>query len=134
MPIEHTPEQEAFRASWKARAIVATGGRTTEFGTILLAILGASRGLPSYAPAAVIDKNGLIYGEWLQMRDGELVGPVAIGPVAEFTGWLNRLADTIKASDQERMELFAEVRKWIKVDERALIALDETPLGAGATH
>lgn len=101
---------------WKWRLMRAALGTTT--GLIVMTILAKQpkRG-PALGQHCIIDKEGWIKAQ--VRKDGQWVGQVRIGTVANVRDALRHLADHCKIDDAQRNELFEELRKWIKKDERA---------------
>lgn len=110
---------EARTKSWRYRALQATQCNRTQLGAMLIAILGHQ---PKSAPrfwtgGATINGDGIITSQ-LQGKDGRW-NRVPLGHATEFATELNRLADTCKFDDVERLALFTEATKWIVKDHRA---------------
>ena len=75
-------------------------------------------------------KNGPAFGQTCDiLTDGKVVTPVrrygvwgkpeAIGTTESVRDNLRWLADHCKLSDTDRLAMFAELQKWIRVDMRA---------------
>lgn len=115
-----TPSQEAERQTWQYRAVAATRGNQTLLGTLLLAVMGKEpKGAPKWGHTAIIKLDGRVVADF-QNRRGACYANVEVGTIPEIGSWFNRLADEIKATDEERMAMFGELRKWMAIDERAL--------------
>lgn len=110
--------------SWKARALIATRGNQSQLGAILIAILGrAPDHPPRFGSGAVITSDGYVLAHFQDIR-GEWHAGAFVSSVDELVGNFRGLADHLKLSDAERVEMFNELRMWITTDERAN-ALDE---------
>lgn len=114
--------QEAVEASWPWRVIETSRANTTMLGTALLAILYPERinlAGPSFGPTAALDAHGQL---WTQgVRDARSEPKLLnLGPVSHFIGSLRTLADELKLTDDERIALFTEVKKWIAYDAAAI--------------
>lgn len=110
---------EAARASWQYKAIAHTRGNSTPTGCIVLAILNkVAKHPPWLNGTATITREGLILADFVA-RDYTLTRSFLVGPVQSIVADFNRLADEIKLVDAERLEMFAALRQWIAVDERA---------------
>lgn len=111
--------REAARATWQYRAVEATTGNRTKLGAIVIAILGkAPSNPPAFNNVARITANGLILCDYWE-RDGSVYRGALVGTVQEVVGNFNGLADHLKLSDGQRVEMFGRLRAWITEDERA---------------
>lgn len=111
--------REAARATWQFRAVAATTGNRTKLGAIVIAILGkAPNNPPAFNNAAKVTANGLILCDYWE-RDGSVHRGALVGSVQEVVGNFNGLADHLKLSDGQRLEMFGKLRAWITEDERA---------------
>jgi len=117
VPPAETAEQFATRQKWDYRVVLATGGRTTRFGAIILAILGKSRATRAFGPSAMITASGNIVSRFTDKDGNSAV--VKVCDVDEFVGNLSTLADHLQLSDEDRIALFAKARAWISSDARA---------------
>lgn len=114
-----TPTDE--QASWQYKAIVATRGNQTLLGAIFLQIIGKqAKHPPQIVGTATVDEDGLC---WTLLRAQHGVeaaqGIVCLGEIGAIVDEFRRLADFLKLADDERIELFDELRKWVAVDLRA---------------
>lgn len=111
---------EQFRDTWKYRVVEATRGNQTALGCIIIAILGKQPANPPRlgTKGATIRKDGFVYCTH-QLKTGEIVPNGAVCSVRDLIDNLRGLADHLKLSDAERLELMSETRKWIVRDERA---------------
>lgn len=132
-----TTRQEAERQTWQYRAVLATRGNQTQLGCLVLAVIGKEpKGPPKYGHTATIkdiDGAAIITADLMNNR-GVSYADVVVGTVQQVAGEFNRLADTIKATDEERLDMFNELRKWISVDERALKERPMLPGLGGTMH
>ncbi len=128
-----TPEQEAQRATWQYRAILATRGNQTMMGCVVQAILGrAASNPPRLGLTAVISEDGYVFTNMVD-RHGRLHGagpeavfpPLCLGSVAGLVGEFRALADQLKLEDVDREAMFTELRKWITADFRAILDPDD---------
>lgn len=109
----------AARLTWQYRAIEYTRGNQTPTGCIVIAMLGkTSNNPPRLNNAATITHEGLILCDF-QDKEGYLNPEFLVGPVTLVVRDFRRLADELKFTDEERMEMFAKLRAWISIDERA---------------
>lgn len=114
-----TPTDE--QASWQYKAVVATRGNQTLLGAIFLQIIGKSApNPPQIVGTASIDEEGLCWTILRKQHGLEVAeGVVCLGLMADIRDDFRRLADHLKLADNERVELFQELRKWVAVDLRA---------------
>lgn len=111
---------EAPADSWQRRAVVKTGGNQTLMGCFVLAILGWQHGRypPRFGRVARINKDGYVFSN-MQSKDGSVYHDYAFGPVQTVIDNFRGLADELKLNDDERKQMFGELRKWFFIDERA---------------
>lgn len=76
-------------------------------------------GTVGFGPTFVIDTRGDIIA-WAVSRDSS-ISMVRLGTTREVCDELNRVADKIKATDDERSTMFAALKKGISVDYRAIL-------------
>lgn len=105
---------------WKTRAVRETGGNKTLMGCFVLAILGLQHGIkpPRFGSIARIDKDGIAYTN-MQAQDGWIYREHCLGPVQDITDNFRGLADHMKLTDSERIDIFVELKKWFAHDARA---------------
>jgi|SRR5690242_2738007 len=109
-----------FSLAWKWRVLRASLG-TTE-GAVIMAIIGKTPALgPCYGetcdilPTGIVVTKHRINGKWTELRP--------IGSIVALRDSIRRLADHCKLPDNERVELFAELSKWVRKDYRAVSTL-----------
>jgi hypothetical protein len=97
-----------------------TGGNQTLMGCFVLAICGWQHGRhpPRFGSNAIIDENGMLFSN-MQNAEGAMFANHCLGDVKTVVDSFKGLADHLKLDDKERIEMFDELRKWIKLDKRA---------------
>lgn len=110
---------EAPKDSWQRRAVEKTGGNQTLLGCFVLAILGWQHGRypPRFGRVARISKEGIIYSN-MQDKDGVIRSDHMLGPLQTVVDNFRGLADELKLNDNERKQMFDELRKWFFMDQR----------------
>lgn len=105
---------------WQHRAVRETGGNQTLLGCFVLAILGWQHGRkpPRFGKIARIDEAGVAWSN-MQNASGQVFTNHCLGPLQDINDNFRGLADHLKLNDTERREMFAELRKWFAIDERA---------------
>lgn len=115
-----TEAQERERESWQYRAITRLRGNQTLTGMILLSALNR---VPSNPPwlglHAVIDMDGEVWADFVG-RDRKLQEAMHICSAQVLAEAFKRVADDCTMTDAETVAMFAEVRKWISKDLRAI--------------
>lgn len=114
-------QREKIEDSWQGRAKRATGGNTSRLGLILLAVIGqtpADRPMISIKRGAAIMPDGTVVADCM-LRFQMEYRATALGTVQEIVGNFRGLADHLKLSDAERLEMFDLLRKWMGKDLRA---------------
>lgn len=106
---------------WQHRAVKETGGNTTLMGCYVLAILGWQHGRkpPRFGSTARIDKNGQVWSH-MQSKDYAMHPDHCLGPLQDIIDSFRGLADHLKLTDEERIAMFTELKKWFAKDERAV--------------
>lgn len=103
---------------WYARAIRETKGNQTQLGCLVIALgVEEPKNPPRFSTrGATILSNGqfIVTG---QTRAGN-TGLISLGPVENVVSSLRHLADRLKLTDVERIELFDELRKFASHDHR----------------
>lgn len=86
----------------------------------VLAVLGWQHGLkpPRFGSTARIDKDGLLYSN-MQDISYKMYPDHCLGQVQTVIDNFRRLADHLNLKDEERVEMFNELKKWIARDDRA---------------
>lgn len=109
---------------WQIRLIKSLRGNQTKYGCVLISVLGkAASHAPRYVSNAIIDADGNVVAAF-QGRDMLGAEFVVIDKIDDFIANWRRIADVEKLSDDERIDLFRELRLWINEDARQ----DPTPL------
>lgn len=110
----------APKDSWQRRAVERTGGNQSLMGCFVLAILGWQHGRhpPRFGRVATITTEGLVKTN-MQDKDGKIYLNHILGPVQTVIDNFRGLADDLKLTDNEREQMFNELRKWFFKDERA---------------
>lgn len=120
--VQLTPEQERIRAGWKFRAVTATQANQTPLGCMVLRVTNHPVSKPPRFSlrnhSAAILPNGQVVADF-QDRDGLGFRATLIGHVHDIRDQFRFLADHLKLSDAERLEMFAELRKWLSRDLRS---------------
>ena len=129
MPEQLTEAQERARATWQYRIIETTRGNQSQLGCVVLAVLGKSASNPpKITGSATIKTDGQVYANFTGSDCVARQG-VHICSVEDLQRNFSGLADHLKLSDEERVEMFGEVKKWIWKDERANTTLRFTQGG-----
>lgn len=123
-----------LRETWQARALAHT--QHSYFFCVVLSVLAHNYddalpvllhtvfpGFRSIRPpflgsAGRVSKSGAVVAD--VVRDGGIIEKRAVifRSLDRLKGAFRRLADKLKLSDAERIELFAAVRRWVVADER----------------
>lgn len=126
-------EAQALRETWQGRCLATATGKT---GAVLLSVLahnydGAMLALlkvvfpgfksitaPFFCTAGKVAKTGHVVADMVT-KTGKIAKdfPVYRNEI-ELRGDFRRLADGLKLSDPERVELFAAVKRWVVADRR----------------
>lgn len=93
-------------------------------GTIVLYHTSDNRLRTGFGPTFVINTIGHVLG-WELLRDGDTVQIADLGSTRHLCDSLNRVADVIDATDDERAAMFAGFRSTISVDFRAILDPDD---------
>lgn len=118
MATEAQERREAERQSWQYRAINQLRGNQTPLGALLLGVIGRNAKHPPWVESGLtIDVDGMCYLDFVNKRYEEIKNMPFIHVEDLKDGW-NRLADTIRASDAERVAMFDELRKYVLRDLR----------------
>lgn len=136
-PVLGTDLQNALafdlRASWQARALAEAKGQT---GMVLLSVLSHSYddalvvllplvfpgfvepSLPVLASCAKVDKTGAVVADVIDKKHVVKKGAVIYRTEAALQDDFRRLADRLKLNDDDRIELFKCVQRWVVADCR----------------
>jgi len=109
--------------SWQWKLLNATDDNSRKCRAIVRSSLHnngvGAHTFPRYAyDSAIITPEGDVMTRAC-MRQGDDTVTVTLGPVKELIGDFRRLADELKLSDVDRMNLFLCFRQWFKKDYRA---------------
>ncbi len=133
IPLDIARHAQDLAMTWQARALAETKDKTR---AVLRAVLTHSYGgampvlmrvvfpnlrgdwLPRYVGAARINRSGVIICN-VQAPDRVLVLDVTVYDNIEKLIWTFRtVADKLKFTDDERVEMIEAVKRWIVADER----------------
>lgn len=122
-----------LRASWQARALAETGGH---MAAVLLSVLAhnfddampillrvaypgfTSIAAPFYCTAGKLAKSGQIVAD-VVTTDGQIVKDAKVfDSEIQMRDAFRRLADRMKLSDSDRVEMFKCVQRWVVADRR----------------
>lgn len=122
-----------LRASWQARALAAAGGH---LGAVVLSVLShnfdeampallrlvfpgfTSIAAPFYCTAGKVDKTGAVVAD-VVTKTGDIVkDSVVFNSERHLRDEFRRLADRLKLSDSDRIEMFKCVQRWVVADRR----------------
>lgn len=122
-----------LRASWQARVLAGAQGHMS---AVVLSVLShnfddampvllrlvfpgfTSIAAPFYCTAGKVDKAGRVVADVVTAR-GEVVKDSVVFPSEEkLRDEFRRLADRLKLSDPDRIELFKCVQRWVVADRR----------------
>jgi hypothetical protein len=123
-----------LRGSWQCRALIATTGparmvmlsvlaHTLEQAVVTLcyaafADFDGSLPLPSLTTAAKIDKSGAVVADVCDRAGVIHKGEKLFKTEIEMRDAFRRLADRMKLSDPDRIEMFKYVQRWVVADRR----------------
>lgn len=111
--------RDRYEKSWKGRAERHTRGNETRLGAILICVLGRKPlRPPMFEGLAVIDTRGIVHCTFIN-KNGYRLPMMPAMEVVDLVREFNTLADQLKLTDDERKEMFTELRKWIVRDRRA---------------
>jgi len=122
-----------LRASWQAKVLEGAKG---QLGAVVLSVLAhtydeamptllrvvfpgfTSITAPFYCTAAKVSKTGIIVADLVD-RDGKIHKDSAVfASEMEMRDQFRRLADRLKLSDPDRIELFKCAQRWVVADRR----------------
>lgn len=87
------------------------------YETFVDALQQPSNMLPAAGRQCVITPDGHVLTHWVDPK-AETWDIIDLGHIHAFRDGFRRLADAAKLEDQERIDFFAEVRKWVMEDNR----------------
>lgn len=87
---------------------------------LLCAVFGEVIGIaaPFYCSNPKIDKAGRVVADMIDKHGRKIHGSVIFANEDQMQGVLRRLADRLRLSDAERIDLFIAARHWVKADWR----------------
>lgn len=134
--INATMSGEELRTSWQGRALAfADGGRNFQLRTALISLLADNYDealpfllaavfgewhikAPFYCSNPKIDKYGAVIADIIMPDGYKYKGSIIFANTHQMETIFRRLADKLKFSDAERIDLFVAIRHWIKADQR----------------
>jgi hypothetical protein len=103
---------------WQLRLLIQLRGNQTKYGCVLVAVMGhAPDHAPRYVSNAIVDTEGNVVAAF-QGRNMLGADFVVVDKIEDFVENWRRIADEAKLSDDERVDLFKELRLWINDDAR----------------
>jgi hypothetical protein len=135
VPVSELEKNIAFdlRASWQARVLSEAKGLT---GAVVLSVLAHSFDeamptllaivfpgfksitAPFLSSAARVDKTGAVVADMVT-RNGSILKDAVLYPTeTKLRDDFRQLADRLKLSDPDRIELFKCVQRWVVADRR----------------
>lgn len=111
-------------AQWRQRAILATWNDQAQdwskLGHLLMCVIGKEQGIcaPRFDGSATVTSDGFVLCNFVG-RDGRYHGNAMVGTMVDIVNNFRGLADHLKLSDADRVELFKLLRNWIKTDYRS---------------
>ncbi len=119
--------RERERQHWLFRAVQATRGNQTLLGCLVLAVMNKNAKHPPWlSPRGMtIWPDGRVVTAAI-LRPGQSEQPMALGRISDVVANWRELADTIKATDAERVQMFDELRKHVQKDMRPQGSQQET--------
>lgn len=122
-----------LRATWQARALVEAKG---QLGAVVLSVLahnydGAMPTLlrvafpdfisitaPFYCSAAKVAKSGRVVADVVTKNGNVVKDSLVFESEEKLRDEFRRLADRLKLSDADRVEMFDAVKRWVVADRR----------------
>lgn len=104
---------------WYARAIRETKGNQTQLGCLVIALgVEEPKNPPRFSTrgATILPSGQFIVTA--QIPTGYMGLTRSLGPVEDVVTALRNLADRLKLTDADRIELFDELRKFVRHDFR----------------
>lgn len=113
------------RASWQYRLIKHTRGNQTILGAFIVAMFGRKVNPPCFHPGGIrITKDGQVLALFLSTNPYTPWQDVVIFPsVQEMRKMFLQTTDELKFNAVEVHAVFDELRKFVRVDERAVSVL-----------
>lgn len=133
--LSYATPAEQLRQSWQGRALACTNGKghmlavlmslladayDDAFPFLMRAVFPEWHGVytPFLCTSPKIDKAGRVVAD-LMLKDGaKIKGHIVFASEQEMQDAFRRLADWLKLSDADRINLFDKVRAWVKADLR----------------
>lgn len=136
-------EHQALREMWQVRALAGTSGK---LGAAVMSVLAHNYpdhiptlmmvAFPEFVPgraeikhaiycsAARVDKAGRIVADEVSRYGTKTKNSVVFDSEIQMRGVFRRLADMMKLSDPDRIEMFHAVQNWVVADRRLDPAMD----------
>jgi hypothetical protein len=132
---------EELRQSWQGRALVLTERASPKLCRALMSVLAdnydqtmpfllhavfgsASITTPFLCTSPKINKAGRVVADLITKYGTKQKNYVIFDDEKQMEGVFRKLADRLKLSDAERIDLFLAVRFWVKADQRLDPAFD----------
>lgn len=128
---------EELRQSWQGRALAYVQEHSLgQLGAALLSLLADNYDetmpfllkavfpdavgirTPFYCSSPKIDKAGCIVAEMIDKSGRKIKNAIVFASTAQMEGVFRKMADRLRLTDDERRDLFACVRNWVKADQR----------------
>lgn len=126
---------EELRLSWQGRALAVAEIEAPKLCRVLMslfadnydetmpfllhAVFGTSAiEAPFFCSSPKIDKAGRVVADVVHKGGGRQKGYVVFDNEDQMQGVFRRMADKMRLSDAERIDLFIAVRHWVKADMR----------------
>lgn len=126
---------EELRQSWQGRALALTSLEAPKLCRVLMSVFadnydeampfllhsvfGTSAIVaPFLCTSPKIDKAGRIVADMISKHGTKQKGYVVFDDEDQMQGVFRRLADRMRLSDADRIDLFIAVRHWVKADQR----------------
>lgn len=115
----------ANERSWQDRALERLQFNNTIPGAILLAVLGRATTPPRLSREARITAQGIVMAHLTSRSHQWTPWPIQICHKDDMIGVFRELCDVLKFADNERIELFTELKRWIAKDDSAPYDIEE---------
>lgn len=107
------------RKSWQYRAIAYCHGNKSQIGALIVAILGRKVNPPCFHPYGMnISEDGIVTALYKPTLNEPWRVQRVYENVQQFTDIFRGLADALQLDDAERMAMFDEIRKFVRIDRR----------------